>query len=531
VDGVAGMTTPAGVEAPPTVAGPVAAREVAVALRGVAKRYGAFAALQDVDLQLERGRIHALVGQTGAGKSTCLGLIAGRVQPTTGDVVVGGRALPHHVRPAVARRFGVSAIYQELSLVPAMTALDNVCMIAGDHRFGFVDRRAMRRRYDELSRAFNVSVPPNALVRDLSVADRQMLEIMRALSVDCDIVLMDEPTAALAPAERAQLFATIERLRSTGRTILFVSHFLDEVLEHSDTVTVFRDGRVVTQRDTLEWSHDALVRAMLGAELETLRSAEASAHASTRGLQPAALEVVGLTTDHGVQDVSLSVARGEVLGLGGLVGSGRTSLIRALVGAAQLRSGQMRIEGVEVGFPRSPREAARRGIRMLPEDRRASGLMPDLPSGDNMLVGRFGAVSRAGFIRRRRHAAAVGGLAQRFGLNPSMAAKAARQLSGGDQQKLLLARCGGQATTVLLADEPTRGVDIGAKSTILTTIRQLADEGLAVILASSDLDEVSALSDRVLVLREGRVVAQLNRGDGLSKDRIVHAAFAPAVRS
>jgi len=502
-----------------------------VTLQSVSKQFGGFAALQDISLHFEPGAVHALVGQNGAGKSTCLGVLAGRISATEGTVSIGDQVYPTVMRPTIARALGVSAIYQELTVIPAMSALDNVMLRAAESRLGFLDRRAMRRRFAELSDQVGVAIGPDMRAGDLSVADQQILELMRALSVDCNVLLMDEPTAALAPAERHALFRVVHDLRDRGVTIFLVSHHLDEVLEHADSVTVFRDGRVVERRASSAWTKDQLVVSMLGSELDALRQASghvAGPAVTPRGPAPrpeVGLRIAGLTTRNGITDADVLVAPGEIVGLGGLVGSGRTSLIQALSGGAHVTSGQMWIDGRRVRVPRTPREAAALGIRQLPEDRKHSGIIPEMSAADNMLLGqhrrhsRFGLVDTAGVRRRVAH------LAQQYSLPANMTTKHAARLSGGNQQKLLLARVGSQASRILLADEPTRGVDIGAKAVILDTLRSLADSGIGIMLASSDLEEVAAVADRVYVMREGRVVAELDAVTGTDEDLILSHAF------
>ena len=502
-----------------------------VTLQAVSKQFGGFAALQDVSLHFEPGAVHALVGQNGAGKSTCLGVLAGRISATEGTVSIGDQVYPTVMRPSIARDLGVSAIYQELTVIPAMSALDNVMLRAAESRLGFLDRRAMRRRFVELSDQLGVAIGPDVRAGDLSVADQQILELMRALSVDCNVLLMDEPTAALAPAERQALFRVVHDLRDRGVTIFLVSHHLDEVLEHADTVTVFRDGRVVERRASSAWTKDQLVVSMLGSELDALRLASghlagpAEPGHTAAAQSRAGLRVAGLTTRNGITDVDMFVAPGEIVGLGGLVGSGRTSLIRALSGSAHVTSGQMWIDGLRVRVPRTPREAAALGVRQLPEDRKRSGVIPEMSAADNMLLGQHQRHSRLGFVDTAGARRRVSRLAAQYSLPANMTTKRAGRLSGGNQQKLLLARAGSQASRLLLADEPTRGIDIGAKAVILETLRSLADSGIGIVLASSDLEEVAAVADRVYVMREGSVVAELGAGTGTDEDLILSHAF------
>ena len=507
----------------------------AVSMMAVTKSFGDVVALRDISLDFQRGAVHALVGQNGAGKSTCLGILAGRIAATGGTVAIHGEQYPKNIRPHVARTLGVSAIYQELTVVPAMSAIDNVLLNTSVSRFGFLDRSWMRKKFAELSERLNVAISADARGDELSVADQQMLEIMRALSVECRVLLMDEPTAALAPAERDGLFRVVHQLKQTGVTIFLVSHYLDEVLAESDSVTVFRDGRCVARMAAAAWEKDDLIASMLGNELGVLHEA-AQSHTNSRwtvsespgsSQSPTTelLRVEGLTSRHGIEEATLVVRPGEIVGLGGLVGSGRTSLMRALSGATPPTRGQGWLDGAPIRLPRSPREAVRLGIRALPEDRKKSGIVPAMSSSENIVVGQVHTFARLGLVNRREADVYVRKVATEYGIAPAVLRKRASELSGGNQQKILLARVGGQTARVLLADEPTRGIDIGAKTVILETLRRLADTGLGVIVASSDLEEIAAISDRIYVLREKRVVAELNAQTGTDVDQILKYAF------
>jgi ABC-type sugar transport system ATPase subunit len=503
--------------------------EPAVLLEGVSKRFGSVHALSEVDLSLQAGNIHALIGQNGAGKSTCLGVIAGRIDASAGTTTVAGRRWPASMTPALARRGGVATIHQELTVLPAMTAVDNVFLDEDVSRLGLVRERDRRRRFAELSARLGVTIPAGARAGDLSLADQQMLEIMRALSGECRVLLLDEPTAALSGRERDALFSVMAELKARGVTLIFVSHYLDEVERHADTVTVFRDGRLIDSGPVAAWSRGRMLDAMLGAERESLDRIAAHGGADPIRLgeprRPERLRVEGLTSRDGVRDVALAVRAGEIVGIAGLVGSGRTSLLHALSGAAPGLSGRMWIDGAEVPLPRTPRAAWRHGIRLIPEDRKGSGLFTSLSSRENMLLANLGATSRLGVVRGGRARRRAAELGREYGLRAGLLERPAGQLSGGNQQKLLLARCASCAPRVLLADEATRGIDVGAKGTILQTLRRLADRGLAIVLVSSELEEVAAASDRVYVLREGRVVAHLDGRRLITEQRMLDAAF------
>ncbi len=493
----------------------------ALSARGLGKRFGATQALTDIDLDIRPGTIHALVGENGAGKSTLLGILAGRLHQSEGSFTVFGSPVALG-SPRAARRVGIAAIYQELTIIGPLTAIANVFVARARSRAGFLDETAMRARYEELSSQLGVSVPPGTLARDLSVAQQQLLEILRALDAEARIILFDEPTAALGATEREALFVLMRDLRSRGVTMVFVSHALDEVLSVADHVTVFRDGRLTASRPVEAWTKQALVEEMLGRSVSdaspdqpvlgatphTVPETPVARTGSTeRGLRIEGLRVAGSQTG-----VDLELSHGEILGLGGLVGSGRSSVLRALAGLDQRSSGRMWVDGKEVSWPRSVRQALGHGIALLPEDRKTQGLVLVLSAAENILLSDLGAVARRGMISPKRMQAAAAEVSRAYGFNPARLAEPAQNLSGGNQQKLLLARWGHRPPRFLLADEPTRGIDVGAKAEILATLRSRAAAGLGILLVSSELEEVAETSDRVLAISSGRIVDEITVG-------------------
>lgn len=506
---------------------------VAVTFRRISKDFGATHALCDAELDLTAGAIHAFVGENGAGKSTCLGVLAGRIAPTRGEVRVWGKEL-RYGDPRAARRAGVVAIYQELTIVPALSAHANVFLGRPLTARGFLNERRMRARYLTLCEEVGVDAAPDGVPAGrLSVADQQLLEIMRALVADARVILFDEPTASLALHERHALLRLMERLRSAGLTIVFVSHNLDEVLEISDTVTVFREGSITECGPRHAWDKTRLVREMLGPDVgerlahELLEDAPAQTalHAACRDEAPL-LRVEALTVPGAIVDVELEIYPGEVLGLGGLVGSGRTTVLRALAGLEPRATGRLWVQGTKTPLPRTVRQARRLGIALVPEDRKRQGLVLQMDAMNNVALGSFGALSRMGVLSRRRMATETTRVAEGFGFRPERIGEIARNLSGGNQQKLLLARWGLSPPRVLLADEPTRGIDIGAKAEIMSALEALAADGLGIVVVSSELEEVSALSDRVVVLAEGRHAGTLDRRESpITPTSIMSTAF------
>lgn len=495
----------------------------AIRAEKVGKSYGSTAALAAIDLALGSGAVHALVGENGAGKSTFLGAIAGRVRIDAGRLEVLGGARGDG-DPRTARASGICAIYQELTIVPRRSVAENVFLGQPLLRAGLVDRPAMERRTAELSTELGVALDPRALAGSLSVADQQVVEILRALQADARLVLFDEPTAALSQPQRESLYAVIDRLRARGVTVVVVSHNLDEVFRLADTITVFRDGRLVASRAVGDWDRPTLVTAMIG---ESTPSDDADAartvEAGDRG--PAALRVEGLVVRGAVDGIDLTVHAGEILGIGGLVGSGRSSVLRAIAGAVA-SEGVFVQDGAEQPPPREPREGLRRGIALLAEDRKAEGIVPAMTAADNIVLGSFGEDTRLGLVDRATVRRRVEEAADAVGLPRRFLSRAAGHLSGGNQQKLLIARVVYRRPRILLADEPTRGIDLGARREILRTLRRLADGGMALIVVSSELEELVELASRVVVLAGGRQVATLpEAGEPISPSAILRHAF------
>jgi ABC-type sugar transport system ATPase subunit len=496
--------------------------ELALEAAGIQKRYSGTLALKGVDVVARVGTIHALVGENGAGKSTFLGIIAGRVVPTAGTVRIFNQ--PHVFgTPRQAKRLGIAAIYQELTIVPALSAQANVFLGQATGRCGLLDERGMRKQFEALSERLGVAIRPDAVAGRLSVADQQMLEIMRGIQSGAKLLLFDEPTTSLAPPEREALFRIMGQLRDRGTTMMFVSHNLEEVLDISDVVTVFRDGTLSASAPRADWTKPSLIRAMIGHDVvENQRVQRAPRPAGAAPL----LSARGVTVPDAIEGVDIDLNPGEIVGIGGLVGSGRTSLLRALAGLESRSTGELIIDGEPVAWPRTPREALRSGIVLVPEDRKSQGLVLGMSAMDNIALAKFGAISRFGIISNTAMLARSRAVAREFGFAEDRVGTLVRNLSGGNQQKILLGKARFRGPRILLIDEPTRGIDIGAKDEIMTTLRRLAEEGLGIIVVSSDLEEVLAASDRILVMSEGHRVAELDQTKGsLQVQDILNAAF------
>jgi rhamnose transport system ATP-binding protein len=487
-----------------------------VELQGVTKSYGGVQALTDVSIVIEAGSVHALVGENGAGKSTLVKILTGVVQADEGDVRIDGQ-LVHIGDPQTAHRLGIIAMYQEPTVFPDLTVSENV--FAGRHprtALRTVDWRTMRRETERILAEFDVDLGPDTPVRGLGVADRQLLEIAKALSSSARLLIMDEPTAALSPHEVDNLFATVGRLRERGVAIVFISHRLEEAEAIADIVTVLRDGRHVATSSTADLPQAEIVRLMVGRSLDALFPKEDAE------IGDVVFEAKALGRRGVFSDVSFELRRGEIVGLAGFVGSGRTEVARAIFGIDALDAGELLIEGRPFR-PRSPRAALRRGLAYLPEDRLQQGLVQPMSVSKNVSMAVLQRLTPGGVLRPGRERR----LAQRFvdqlKIKASSVAQVVKSLSGGNQQKVVLAKWLAAQPRILILDEPTHGVDVGTKADVHRTISHLATEGLTILLISSELPEVLGMSDRVLVMREGRLVAELSRAEA-TQERVVRVA-------
>ncbi|MFF7790324.1 ATP-binding cassette domain-containing protein [Streptomyces sp. NPDC007991] len=475
-----------------------------LALRGIGKSFLGVRVLDGVDLQVGPGEVHAVVGENGAGKSTLMKVVSGVHQPDEGTVEFAGA--PRTFRsPREARQAGIGIVHQELTLLPERTVAENVCLGREPLRRGLVDRRAMLSHTAELLASVGEgSLPPDTRVGRLGVAQQQVVEIVKALALDARLLIMDEPTAALADHEVDQLYALVRRLQDNGIGVLYVSHRLKEVFDLSSRITVLKDGRAVATLDTADTSADQLVRHMVGRELSSYYPAPA---------KPQELGPVRLTVRGGgnrkLRGIDLRLRAGEVLGVGGLQGSGRSALARALFGAAPFSTGQVTLDGAPVRL-RSPRAAIRAGIAYVSEDRKGEGIVADQSVLDNALLA--GRAVRPGPVGRGARTARVRELLAAVELRAAGEDQEIRFLSGGNQQKVVLARWLALAPRILLFDEPTRGIDVGAKSAIHDLVRRLARDGAAVLMVSSELPELLGMSDRIIVMRDGRIAGELPAG-------------------
>ena len=482
----------------------------------ISKHYAA-PVLREIDLDVHAGEVLALTGENGAGKSTLSKILCGLETATSGSITLAGSVYAPASRSA-AEALGVRMVLQELSMVPTLTVAENLFLGQLPRRLGFVDRPTLRRQAEQALARVGLDLDPWTPVDTLGIGHRQMIEIARALASACRVLILDEPTAMLSAHESATLFTRIDALRREGVAIIYISHRLDELARIADRIVVLRDGKLMADAPAATITQDALIQAMVGRDIAASSEGERAAREPWRGDGAPALRVTGLTRAPAVREVSFEVAPGEIFGIAGLVGAGRTELLRLIFGADRADAGT-----IEAGSPlkpvriHSPGDAVRQGISLLTEDRKDEGLMLGLPIATNIALGNMPGVTTRGWLQPARERA----LAQRHPVG---------ELSGGNQQKVAIARWLERDTPVLLFDEPTRGVDVGAKFDIYALLDALAARGKALVVVSSDLRELMQLCDRIGVMRAGRLTHIFQRG-GWSQDALLAAAFGESGES
>jgi ABC-type sugar transport system ATPase subunit len=497
------------------------ADRVSVEVSDIVKRFDGVLALDGVSVGIAGGSVHGLVGENGAGKSTLVKILAGVHRPDAGRIVVGGEDRSFR-SPREALAAGIAIIAQEPVVVPARSVVENVFLGIEHGRRGYVSRRTLARRFERLCTETELEVSGDAIAGELRVADQQKVEVLRAVARRARVLIMDEPTSALTTDEAQRLFDVVHRLRAAGTTIVYVSHFLKEVLTLADDVTVLRDGRLVRTSPSVDETPASLIEAMLGRPMETAFPEKRPAPASV----PVVLEVRGVTRGTRLRDVSFDVRAGEIVGLAGLVGSGRTEVARAIFGADPVDAGTVTLDGRPLSG-RSPRRAIRAGIGMVPEDRKLEGVLLDRSIAENITLSHLDAVWTVGVVSGRQERSAVVDLMQRIGVRARGPRAKVGELSGGNQQKVLFARGLFKPPRLLIVDEPTRGVDVGAKRSIYRLLADVAAAGTAVLLISSEHEEVLGMAHRILVMRQGAIVAELDQHT-MNEAAIVNAAFGGA---
>ena len=489
---------------------------------GVHKRFPGVKALDGVRLTVARGEVHALLGENGAGKSTLLKILAGAQACDEGQLRFDGQNLPPSDRPLDRQRAGLVTIYQEFNLLPEMSVAENMYVGREPLRFGLIDWGALHEKSSRILSMLGLRIDPRVAVRRLTVGEQQMVEIARAMTFDAQLIIMDEPTAALSAREVESLHRIVRDLRQRGISVIYVTHRLNEVSALCDRFTVLRDGRFVADGQVCDHSAADLVRSMVGRHVDLLR------HRRHRAPCDEALRVEGVSSQPAsrtratsLKDICMNVRSGEILGLAGLMGAGRTDFARILFGAERCSAGELWLKRDRVQMPRSPGEAIRQGITLLPEHRKRDGCFLQQSIRQNMSLPNLKQLTRWKlFVSERRETQFVQKYKDALGISMASDRTPIGLLSGGNQQKVLLARCLALAPQVLILDEPTRGIDVGAKSDVHELIRQTADTGVAVIVISSELLELLAISDRIGVFREGQLVAEVD-GESATEQQVM----------
>jgi ribose transport system ATP-binding protein len=491
----------------------------------VAKRFGGVKALDEARLEVRAGQVTAVMGENGAGKSTLMKVLAGVYQDYEGQILLNGREVAF-ANPRQAQEHGVAIIHQELNLIPNLSVAENIFLgrefLDG---LGLIDFRRMRREATALLQRLDLDVDPRTRVSALRVGQQQIVEIARALALNARVIIMDEPTSAISEREVDMLFGLIDTLKREGVAVVYISHKMDEVFRIADRITVMRDGRTVSSAPRARLSHDDVVRMMVGRDLKDFFVQTEAAHGSeVLRVEKIRLPHPDRPGDFLVEDVSFSVARGEVLGLFGLMGAGRSELFETIFGLhARTACGRVFLEGREVRIS-SCADAIEAGLALVPEDRKRQGLVMDMSVATNVSLASLGRVERFGFLSHRRERALVGDYVRRLGVRTASPRQPVKHLSGGNQQKAVIAKWLATRPRVLLLDEPTRGIDVSAKNQIYRLIHELTRAGLAIVMISSELPEIMAIAHRILVLSEGRQTAEFSRTQ-VSEEAILKAAL------
>ena len=494
--------------------------EYVLQIEGISKSFPGVQALSDISLGVRAGTVHAVLGENGAGKSTLMKILIGMYQPDAGSITFRGRKV-QIPDTRTALDMGISMIHQELSPVPEMTVAENIFLGRQPRgRGGLLDWRRMNKQAADLFERWGIPLDPTARMKSLSVAMMQLAEIAKAISYEPRVVIMDEPTSAITDREVDLLFEIIHRLRAAGTAVLYITHKMDEVFRISDEVTVFRDGRLVGTHPASEMDSAGLIRMMVGRELTHLFPKKDCE------IGEVVLSVRGLTRGRLVQDVSFDLRKGEILGLAGLVGAGRTEVLETIFGIHRPEAGQILVGGRPVRI-HSPRDAIGAGIGLLTEDRKGSGIMGVLSVRDNMFSAAMQRYSKAGFLQFRKINAAAEQQREALAIKTPTMKQLIQNLSGGNQQKVLISRWLLTLPEILMIDEPTRGIDVGAKSEIHRLMSFLAGQGKAVLMVSSEMPEILGMSDRIVVMHEGRVSGVLDRSEA-TQDKVMELAVGTA---
>lgn len=486
-------------------------------LNHISKLYPGVVALDDMNMEFREGEVHAIVGENGAGKSTMIKTISGAIEPSQGTIEICGETF-EKLTPKLSRQKGVAVIYQEFTLVPVLSAAENIFM--GEYMLkGMVlDRKSMEAKASELFERLHVKIDPKAKVADLTTGFQQIVEIAKAISKDAKILIMDEPSAPLTIAEVEAMYEIVDRLKAEGVTILYISHRMEEIFRLSDRVTVIRDGKYITTVNTEETNKQELIKLMVGRELNESYPTREKPPAET-------LMKLNRVCGNGVKDISFDIKRGEILGLGGLVGAGRTELAQLIFGSEKITSGEILYKGKPLQV-KNCRQAIEAGIAMIPEDRKRHGVVLDMSIRENTTMPCLRRISNHSVIKPKREVEVTEKYEKSLRIKTPTMEQLVKNLSGGNQQKVVLAKWLAMDPEVIIFDEPTRGIDVGAKQEIYDIMNDLANQGKAIVMISSDMEELIGMSDRVVVLCKGRMAGSLSREEISQESILMKAAGA-----
>ena len=485
--------------------------ETILELKNITKLYPGVKALDRVNLSFRKGEIHALVGENGAGKSTLIKTITGAIQPTEGEVIINGRTF-QGLTPALSRENGIAAVYQEFALVPVLDVTENIFMGEYIRKGVFFDKKAMRGRAKELLDSLNIEINPDEKVADLTTGYQQIVEIAKAISKNAQILIMDEPSAPLTNNEVEAMFRIVRRVKQQGMTVIYISHRMEEIFQLADRVSVLRDGTYICTKDIQDTDKDDLIKLMVG---RTLKESYPTRNFTK---DETVLEVKNLT-GNGVKNISFQLKKGEILGFGGLVGAGRTELAELLFGSAKIKSGEIYLHGNRM-MPRSPKDSISAGISLVPEDRKNQGLVLDMTVRDNLCMASMKNLSKKGMLSRKKAERFSKEYVEALRIKTPGIMQKVKNLSGGNQQKVVLGKWMGKQPEILIFDEPTRGIDVGAKQEIYKLMTSLVEEGKSIIMISSEMEELLGMSDRIIVFSKGRLVGTLTKEE-FSQEKVL----------
>lgn len=491
-------------------------KEPILRLENITKEYPGVVVLKNVNLEFEKGKIHSIVGENGAGKSTFIKIITGAINQTDGKIYYKEKELVNN-SPIQSARLGINAVYQELNMIPALSVTENI--FYGNERMNgiLLDKKSMEESAGKLLRELGLNISPSTKLGDIGMGSQQLVEIAKALMKNVEVLILDEPTASLTRGEIKNLFRIIHKLKDDGVSVIYISHRLDEVFEISDLITVFRDGEIIHTSEAKELSSDQLVKFMVGRELRQSLIAR-----NKKPLGEKVLELKNINTEH-VSDISLELFQGEILGIAGLIASGRTELANAIFGVDKILSGEKIISN-KVANIKSPKDAIKMGIAFITEDRKDLGLLLELPILQNTSYSSLENISHKGIIDKKQEEKLVSNVLSQLQVKYSSLKEKVVNLSGGNQQKVVISKWLLSNCDIFIFDEPTRGIDVGAKEEIYNILRELTDKGKSIIMISSEMEEVMDVSDRILVMSNGHIVSEYRRGEVTSEQIFLDSA-------